>query len=167
MSPVAFHWTVSFGISLSCKKVPPIFSYLGARVVRLNGRLNRHMKVRCPSPLRVQAIPCETSEPGESAIDSGVERLNGAWPRSALYVRSGPEFPSWLYASTTKGGLTGPMGLPAVPPSERIEPSFKRPHSGVKWRFSTLSNMWEAEKDEATEGRVPTYAADYQDPLEE
>ena len=59
---------------------------------------------------------------------------------------SGPEFPTWLYASTTKSALTGPRGIPAVPVWERTEPSFRRHHSGVRWQWNAASHMWEAQE---------------------
>lgn len=102
-------------------------------------------------------IACEASEKGDSA-NSGLSRLNGVWLRSALYVGSGPEFPSRLYASTTKSGLTGSRGIPAVPVSERKAPEFRRPEAGVRWSFSCSTGKWTPELDSDTEGNLPPSA---------
>lgn len=101
-----------------------------------------------------KTIVCAVSEPG-IVLGQGVRRLNGPWARSMLFVGSAPEVPISFYASSTKSGLLGRQGIPAIPYTAIEGPNFQRPDYGATWTFDQARNLWTVTALTAGRGAMP------------
>lgn len=100
-------------------------------------------------------IACSVAEPGQG-LAQGIERLNGVWVRSMLYVGSAPTKPIPFYASRTKKGLLGRQGLPNLQNTVIPGPIFRRPNYAALWDFDTARNIWTVNPDYTTPGLLPS-----------
>lgn len=97
-------------------------------------------------------IPCSVLD---NTGGNQVERLNGPWLRSMLYVGSAPQFPPTLYAGPNKSSIMARDMIPVVPEEARTAPQFELPTVGVKWVTGPASTQKTAYPNTKIPGRVP------------
>lgn len=96
-------------------------------------------------------IPCSVID---NTGGNDVERLNGPWFRSMLYVGSAPQFPPTVYAGPNKRSIMARDMIPVVEAS-RTGPHFSIPVHGTQWVPVPASFMSIAHEDPKIPGRVP------------